>query len=192
MGFNYKKSVQALNYIANVNGGSCNIMQAIKLIWLADRLHLRTYARVITNDSYFALPYGPVPSITFDILKENRNLDPIFLEYSSGFLEKNGEYTFKSISAPNLRVFSDTDLECLELILEKFGKFTWDELSYLSHSFPEWLRFKDKIENSANKSFRMDISDFFINYLEPSGLFNDNEEDIKIVKDVYNEVEYLD
>ena len=94
-GFNYKKSAQALNYLANKNGGTLNKMKAIKLIWLADRLNLRKYGRSITGDDYYALPNGPVPSATRDILESSDFLDDIASVYASEYITEIDKYNFK-------------------------------------------------------------------------------------------------
>lgn len=53
--FDYRKTTQALNFFAVKNGGHINKMRSIKLIYFADRFHLRKYGRPITNDEYFAM-----------------------------------------------------------------------------------------------------------------------------------------
>ena len=67
---NYKKITQALNWLARKEGGEINKMKAIKLVWMADRLHLREYGRPITNDDYIAMKFGPVGSVTRNITDE--------------------------------------------------------------------------------------------------------------------------
>lgn len=42
-------------------------MKALQLVYFADRYHLRKFGRPITNDEYFAMPYGPVASGAKDI-----------------------------------------------------------------------------------------------------------------------------
>ena len=52
-----RKIIQALTYIAYQQPGhKINSMKAYKLLWLADRYHLRQYGRTITGDTFFALP----------------------------------------------------------------------------------------------------------------------------------------
>lgn len=83
--FNYKKSVQALNYLAVLEGGAINYMKALKLIWLSDRYHLRNHGRTITGDKYFALKNGPVASFTKDIII-NKHITEEQSKYSSTFV----------------------------------------------------------------------------------------------------------
>ena len=65
-----RKIVQALNYIAcSQLGHTVNCMKAYKLLWLADRYHLRHYGRTISGDVYYALPHGPVPMDAMNVVE---------------------------------------------------------------------------------------------------------------------------
>lgn len=48
----HEKATQALNYLARENGGEINRMKALKLVYLADRYHLRTFGRPVVGDDY--------------------------------------------------------------------------------------------------------------------------------------------
>ena len=37
-------------------------MKAYKLLWLADRYHLRQTGTTVTGDAYYAMPFGIVPN----------------------------------------------------------------------------------------------------------------------------------
>lgn len=65
--FDYKKATQALNFFALKEGGTINKMKALKLIYFAERYHLRKYGRPVTNDDYWAMGLGTVPSGSRDI-----------------------------------------------------------------------------------------------------------------------------
>ena len=71
LSFSHKKATQALNFFARAAGGKINKMKALKLIYFEDRYHLRSYGRPITNDTYFAMKFGPVASACKDLLNEN-------------------------------------------------------------------------------------------------------------------------
>jgi uncharacterized phage-associated protein len=45
----------------------------VKSLFLADRAHLNKYGRPITFDNYVAMKDGPVPSLSYDFLKDDRN-----------------------------------------------------------------------------------------------------------------------
>ena len=65
--FDYKKATQAINYFTKKEGGQIEKLKLIKLVYLADRFHLRKYGRPIMNDTYLAMPLGPVGSSVKDI-----------------------------------------------------------------------------------------------------------------------------
>lgn len=190
-GFNYKKAVQALNLLATKNGGTLNKMKAIKLIWLADRLHLRKFGRSITGDEYYALPNGPVPSGTRDVLESSDFLDDTASDYASEYISAIDKYNFKTLSSPNLNVFSDTDVQSLESVFSKFGQLDHFALSDLSHLFPEWKKHESALNKRLSSRFPINQSDFFININEASGLFNDSEENLLISRQIFDETSTL-
>ena len=53
----------------------CFILSDIKLIFFADRYHIRKYGRPITNDEYLAMDFGPVNSGVKDIAEMSGFLD---------------------------------------------------------------------------------------------------------------------
>ncbi|HEU4554556.1 MAG TPA: type II toxin-antitoxin system antitoxin SocA domain-containing protein [Chitinophaga sp.] len=187
-GFNYKKAVQALNFLAEKNGSPLNKMKAIKLIWLADRLHLRTYGRTITGDVYFALPYGPVPSTTRDILEINSfSLSDDELNYSNEYLVITDKLNYNTNKVPNTKVFSKTDLDILEKILEKYGAFDQFTLSKLSHQFPEWKKYESALKQKVASRFEMNYIDFFEDVDDSTKLFIADPSSTQLAKDIYLE-----
>ncbi|MGH7497077.1 MAG: Panacea domain-containing protein [bacterium] len=48
--------------------GRYNYMALLKLVFFADRYHIRNYARPVSCDEYYALKLGPVPSNLKDIV----------------------------------------------------------------------------------------------------------------------------
>lgn len=186
-GFNFKKAVQALNYLACKNGGTLNKMKAIKMIWLADRLHLRKYGRSITCDEYYAVPYGPIPSATRDILECNPVVGDFASGYAMDFIKRNKKYTFESIKEPDLKVFSETDIDTIQTIIDKFNDRDEFELSDYSHLFPEWKKYESALKEGVSSRFPITQLDFFINLEEQSGLFNDPEDSLEDSKIIYEE-----
>src|SRR5690554_5647220 len=99
--FDLKKATQALNWLAVKSGGRINKLKALKLIYLADRYHLRKYGRLITNDSYFAMDYGPVPSGVKDLAEVSEFLGKDEQNYSKKFIQPVNQYTLESIAEPD-------------------------------------------------------------------------------------------
>lgn len=182
---NKAKILQALNYLAfSQTDKEISEMKAYKLLWLADRYHLRQYGRTITRDQYYALPHGIVPSIAKQIVDGQ-----IYIAECNKYLDTRSRYFFKSVKEPNTSLFSISDINTLKLILLKYGHFSPGELSKLSHKFPEWKKFEKKLTTENNKkSYRINLADFFLNYDDGQGLFNDDEEFLSISKELSTEL----
>lgn len=184
-GFNYKKAIQTLIFFAEKEGGSIKILKVLKLLWLADRYHLRNHGRPIIQDSYYAMPHGPVASITRDIIEGNVTSDAI-KEYRKDTIKKIGYY-IEAISKFNDFVFSETDIEALEKVYAEFGKLTEFQIRDLSHKYPEWKKWESKIHNGTSKSYSMKYEDFFENPESPDPLFHDDEKSVKISRLMFEE-----
>ena len=182
---NKRKILQALNYLASYQDNkTISEMKAYKLLWLADRYHLRQYARTITHDNYYAMQHGVVPSTAKDMVDNLSNS-----VRNQKYIQKAEKFYFKSVNEVDMDVFSDSDVEVLNLILKSFDKMSPQALSDLSHNFPEWKRYENNLITGGNKkSYKVDINDFFENYKEESGLFVDDNELLSLTKILYSEM----
>jgi uncharacterized phage-associated protein len=166
--FDYKKATQAINYFALKCGGKIDEMKALKLIFFADRYHLRKYVRPITNDEYFAMKRGPVASSVKDIVEFSNFLGEEERLYASKYIRKTGMYEVESIEPVADIVFSDSDLEALEYSYAHFGSEGPFDISDITHKYPEWK----KHENSLSTCSRIQMSylDFFEDPVPPNDL----------------------
>ena len=89
--FDYKKATQVINYLTKKEGGQINKLKLIKLVYLADRYHLRRYGRPMVNDAYFAMPLGPVGSSVKDIAEFSDFLDISELNYAGTYLGRGAQ-----------------------------------------------------------------------------------------------------
>ena len=152
-----QKSTQALNFFAIQQGGQINKMKALKLVFLADRYHLRKYGRMITNDNYLAMKHGPVPSTAKDIAEANDYLDDTIRDYSSEYISPEN-WDFKSKKEIDPTVFSESDLEALSFAWNSFGCYDQFQLRDITHSYPEWIKHRNKVQNSS--CVPIDVLDF--------------------------------
>ncbi len=121
------KAIEAVVYLANRIDDPTK-MKIFKLLYFADKLHMSRYGRFIIGDYYAAMKHGPVPSATYNIVKE----------VEAG--RENSAFSLpdaRRISAKrkaDLREFSETDIECLEETLRIYGRASATQLRKLSHS----------------------------------------------------------
>lgn len=186
-----KKSVQAINYFARKKGGEINKMKAIKLIYFADRYHIRKYGRSIIGDNYWAMKLGPVASNVLDTANLSDNLEKECFQYANNFLaHRNGMKIEYVVSKKNvdLGVFSQTDIEAFETVYKEFGDKDQFELAEISHEYPEWLKHKKQIVDEGKRRVKMDYSDFFLNpKVEHSHIFDLSTEHLDLAKSSYKE-----
>jgi len=189
--YKFKKAIQAVNYFATSSGGKIPKLKAIKLLWLADRLHVRNYGRTISGDTYFAMKLGPVASSTLDILNGrtfDKTLSP-YIEYSKQFIKLEDKNTLKSISDVNKKVLSNTDIEVLDSIIGEYLSIEKYDLSHnISHHFPEWTRFKKYFQSKeVGGRYKMDMNDFFKD-MPDYALFGEEDQEIKeIAKSLFTD-----
>ena len=188
VGFNYKKAVQTLTFFAQKEGSVINRMKVFKLIWLSDRLHLRKYGRPILNDVYFALPKGPIPSNTKDLADNSEYLADTEKELREQFIENLGRFNIKAKLETQKSVFSQSDLEVMNLVYANFGNLNEFELSELSHQYPEWQKFENSLTIGNSSRFEMSYEDFFdINQAQNHQIFAQNQEILELNKEVFLE-----
>ncbi len=179
----FRKVTQALNFFAVKEGGAINKMKAIKLIWLADRLHLRKHGRLITNDQYFAMRFGPVASNSINLAQASVWADATALDYRNEFLTSTDDNTYRSTTDVDTKQFSQSEREAIQLVFDAYGHLDQWKLSDLSHLYPEWLKFEKELEAHPNARFEIDILDFFKpGTLKQDPLFAQSDEYLAIAK----------
>ncbi len=183
----YKKATQALNFFARKKDGKINKMKAIKLIYLADRLHLRKYGRPIVGDMYWAMKLGPVGSLTKKVA-ELTDMPEDVLAYAKKYIKPadDKKQSFISLKPTELDLFSKTDLECFEKVYDVFSDKDQFELAELTHKYPEWLKHKRELV-SGKKRVRMNYDDFFASTNQGDILFRENKTDLEFARQSFEE-----
>lgn len=188
-----KKGTQALNYFACKKDGQINKMKAIKLVYLADRYHLRKYGRPVVGGVYWAMKYGPVSGKTLDIANlEQKDLDTVCWKYASNFLvHPKGDVKKENLLSKHevdLDVFSQTDIEAFETVYKEFADKDQFELADLTHEYPEWYKHKDEILSGRKRRVGMDYTDFFLNPRhKKSDFFQIDEDHLQLAKSLFTE-----
>ena len=162
--FDHKKATQALNFLALKSHGRINKLKAIKLVYLADRYHLRKYGRPITNDEYFAMSYGAVNSGVKDICEMSSFLGPRESNYASQYLRVADQYHMESIKDYENNVFSESDIEALSFAWDKFGHYNEFQLAEITHKYPEWKRHEETLKDKSR--VRMNYEHFLDDPIE--------------------------
>lgn len=157
--FDHRKATQCLNYFALKQGGWIDKLKALKLIYFADRFHLRKYGRLITNDTYFAMEYGPVASSTENIAEGSKyvNVNQVGRVYSKQYLCVKKKNIIKSVRAVDYDVFSESDLDALNFAWGTFGHLSSFKLVNLTHSYPEWAKNKEMLRKAKRVEIPIEL-----------------------------------
>ena len=152
-----EKMVATLTFLAQ-RVPDLDAMKTVKLLFFADRAHLRKYGRPILGDTYYGLEHGPVPSATYDVIKEafyqtgeNVSADTMDLlaEYSD--VDRSGERPrFVARKNPDMDWLSASDIEALEETLQQLGAKSALDLRTLAHEQPE-IQYADDQRRTLNK-----------------------------------------
>lgn len=168
-----EKLVDSILYLA-LKGVELDHYKVVKLLYLADREHLRRFGRPITFDKYVAMPFGPVASAAFDLLRSKKALgiNPSNLPFEVRSLDK-----IRIVSNPKREIdrsiFSKSDLIVLDQTIEKYGNMSFNQLYKLTHdhfaydrawksrkSQADEMRFEDFLAEDASKDDRVSDLEF--------------------------------
>lgn len=123
------KSINSLLYIIQSLQEKCigaDIHKVMKLMYFADRDHLVKYGFPITGDTYIKLPYGPVPSFSNYVARDEN-------DDFKGLVSREGNYL--SINQhPDLDDLSNSEIKCINESIETYAAFSFDDLTKISHS----------------------------------------------------------
>lgn len=123
-------------------------IKALKLLYLSDREHLLRHGRPILGDWYSCMEYGPVPSKTYERLKQVRAPEPGVKLDGLDLLRKRiklddatARYPhFKRQGKRHLDALSSSETDVLTEIVHLHGKKTWKQLVDLTHEHAAWQK----------------------------------------------------
>lgn len=112
--FEPEKALAVTAYLAEQSGQT--MYTILKMVYVADRMHLERYGRPITGDAFIAMPQGACPSKIYDSMKSLRGDQNInFLPEGEKFLTVDATtHDVDVVQRPPMDVLSASDLECLE------------------------------------------------------------------------------
>ena|ERR1700733_14853561 len=119
--FDLTKAVEIVLYIASrVREDISDRLSISKIVYTADRYHLRAYGRFLCGDEYIHMDAGPVPSGIYDFLKGKKDT----LERP---IDRIGEKVIPKRDA-NIDYLSESDIEYLEQAIQEMGSLSQQEM----------------------------------------------------------------
>src|SRR3990172_1296526 len=133
---NEDKAIEVLAWLANHQPG-IDAFHVSKVLYYADKEHLNRYGRPILGDTYIRMEWGPVPSKVYNLVKHDA--DPSLLRKVAEAVEvRGGWWHLHPLRKPNMEMFSQTDIKCLQNALKKYGTRNFGVLSRISHGELAW------------------------------------------------------
>ena len=135
----------------------------LKSLFLADKIHLNKYGRPVTFDNYVAMRAGPVPSLAYDFLKEDKTAltknciksTPWDREFSGG-----GKFVYSNANLiPYHGVLSDSDKDALYQAYNVISSLNFAQIRRLTHEEPAYIEAWKDSEN--RKAFGMSVGMLF-------------------------------
>lgn len=125
----------------------------LKMVYLANRYHLRKFARPVYEDEYFAMDFGPVAT------SAKRLIEGITESELLSAKKQKGVHMVSALASPRLEVFSESDREAMDVAIRIYESKRSKIVDY-THRFPEWKRFQEDLRNGSRRK-KMFIVDFF-------------------------------
>ena len=185
----FKDKVQLVVYLAEKYGGKgLSVIKAVKLIFLADVWALRHYADTVSEDEYFAMKNGPVPSTIATIIQQDDEYleSKEQLEYIREYLKREDGNTwtiFRAQKPADRDHLSEVQKEAVDLIYNQYGDKTERELIAITHTFEAWRKPGEKL-NEENRREKMDMEDI----LKNDGVLTADKDRIATTRRLYGRV----
>lgn len=147
MKIDFEKVAIITSYFAE-NTKELYVTKLLKLFYYLDFISYKTRGASVTNDIYFKMPYGPVPSAiknSIDLLSVENLMGKEFKSQLSPYVELqkdatgNGRLIISKGKEYNLRKLSNSELELVKCLAKTFEKTKSKTLSNQTHREKPWL-----------------------------------------------------
>jgi uncharacterized phage-associated protein len=130
-------TLNSILLILNRLGGKSDFLKVFKILYFAEMKHLSKYGRMFTENTYKALPNGPVPDYAYDALRCLRG-DKAFSDFEdkkifTENLEVSNNYYIASLTSEDLDELSISEIKCLDESINENKDLSFNQLSAKSH-----------------------------------------------------------
>lgn len=131
-----KTIIACLLYVLDKTAG-LDVYHALKVLYFAEREHLVDYGMRMTEDDYFAIDYGPVPTALYDATKGRANSQcPQLLSLYKEAVKRAGKDAPNVLlpkRKPDMDYLSEAMVECLDKSILANCCLPFGELMRKSH-----------------------------------------------------------
>ncbi|SKA41706.1 Uncharacterized phage-associated protein [Enhydrobacter aerosaccus] len=163
---NYDKCIDGIALLAEHKPGITQYYIG-KVFFFADKEHLLDWGRPISGDHYVAMDHGPVPSVIYDMLKDDAGLpDEVNEKLASRIsITLNGKkrevYAHATADNHRWQSLSKDEVKYLLDSLKKYGNKSFTELRNITHNERAWADAYETGSNNAPMDYEKLIPDSF-------------------------------
>ncbi|MDY6263118.1 MAG: Panacea domain-containing protein [Fibrobacter sp.] len=150
--YNAEKTVAMICRILDALGKT-SIRKLMKLLFLIDKEHLNKYGRLVSEDRYFAAPYGPVPSITLGIFEKKEKYikqalkigalsDTDTLKLFDAVFDVNENIVSRKGECSKDKRLSSSDKKIIDKVINDYGSMEEQEIIDYTHELNEFRETK--------------------------------------------------
>lgn len=136
-------------------------IKLFKIMYFAQREYLATNGLCMVEDTFKARPKGPVPALTYKVVKLVENgLEPDtegndLSEFLSS-IEVGADQIVHAVKDPDMDYISEMEKEEIDNIITKYGNIESKDLSLLSHD-DAYTKVKEMMEDDPQKDIMTTI-----------------------------------
>lgn len=177
--FDLQKTIAAVGYLIQKEGGELNFFLALKMLYVADKDALIQWGKPITGDDFVSMDKGPVLSQTYNLFKGVGPSDHQELWNKS--ITERTNHLVRLLREVELGALSEREVTALESARLQIDSMPpWRVPRWLHDNCPEWkdphgssipidpatvLRFAGKTEDEIREIEKANEEIRFLNYL---------------------------
>ncbi len=130
--FDERKAAQAAARFLALSGGTMDRLKFVKLMYLMDRRALLSRGTPVTNDIYYSMPHGPVPSNVYNLVRHG------FGTFWPDYIESPNNRTVVLARHPGEDTLSESELAIIDALWEKYKDWHGVRMRNFTHRLPEY------------------------------------------------------
>jgi uncharacterized phage-associated protein len=141
-----------------------DLHRIFKILYFAEKKHIAKYGRTILNENFIKMEKGPVPSLIYDLFKQNKPKAITNTEYSAFYNAfKLSGYNVTPLESPNMEYISKSNIECLLESISENALLSFNELTEKSHD-SAWEK-SNGVISEIDMAISEDVDAEFLNYI---------------------------
>lgn len=144
-------------YVLSHSPQGMDYIHLFKIMYFAQQRHLVTYGSPLMEDTFMALKHGPVPSLTYKVIRaseQNGHFDEtVMQDFCTSLTVKNvdGRPIVYAAADCDLEEFSKSDIAVLDACIKDYWSVGSFDLSDLSHDLA-WKRARRTAERTGESA----------------------------------------